>query len=310
MVKTIEIDAMSPGTHFLSPPNPSPAVAHMAEETPVLRLALWTASRRGRTEEVRQLVAGEIDIEERGGPAKSTSLHEAAAGGHEQIARLLLDHQADVSSKAKDGATALFWAVFVGHETVARLLIENQADVSAKGNDGRTPLHFAALGGDDTAVARLLIEHQADVSAKGNTGGTALHTAAYRGHETVARLLIEHQADVSSKAKDGETALGWSTDNNDGWTALHAAANGGHETVVRLLLDTGADEKTQATDGRTPEDLATAQEHHQVAAMLKAEGARRALCVAFAMGHHERLGEGTPVQELDAGVVRMVLEQV
>jgi hypothetical protein len=93
-------------------------------------------------------------------------------------------------------------------------------------------------------------------------------------------------------------------------TALHAAANSGNETVLRLLLDTGADEKTQTDDGRTPENVATAQGHHQVATMLKAEGVRRAQCVAFAMGHHERLGSGTPVQELDAGVVRMVLEQV
>ena len=33
-------------------------------------------------------------------------------------------------------------------------------------------------------------------------------------------------------------------------------------------------------------------------------------CVAFAMGHHERLGGGSRVQELDEGVVRMVLEAV
>jgi len=32
--------------------------------------------------------------------------------------------------------------------------------------------------------------------------------------------------------------------------------------------------------------------------------------VAFAMGQQERLGAGSPVHELDAGVVRMVLEHV
>ena len=37
---------------------------------------------------------------------------------------------------------------------------------------------------------------------------------------------------------------------------------------------------------------------------------RRGQCVAFAMVQHERLGEGSWVQELDAGVVRMVLERV
>ena len=72
----------------------------------------------------------------------------------------------------------------------------------------------------------------------------------------------------------------------------------------------GADEQTQTNDGRTPEDVATTEGHHQIAAMLKAEGVRRAQCVAFAMGHHARLGEGTWVEELDAGVVRMVLAEV
>jgi len=37
---------------------------------------------------------------------------------------------------------------------------------------------------------------------------------------------------------------------------------------------------------------------------------RRANCEAFAMGHQERLGVGSRVQLLDAGVLRMVLEQV
>ena len=113
----------------------------------------------------------------------------------------------------------------------------------------------------------------------------------------MAQLLILHKADVSTQA-------------NDGGTALYTAAYCGHETMARLLLDTGADEQTQTNDGQTPEGVATEQGHHQVAAMLKAEGLRRAQCVAFAMGHHESLGERSPVLELDAGVVRMVLEQV
>ena len=44
--------------------------------------------------------------------------------------------------------------------------------------------------------------------------------------------------------------------------------------------------------------------------MLEAEGVRRAQWVAFVMVHHARLGEGKWVEELDVGVVRMVLEKV
>ena len=44
--------------------------------------------------------------------------------------------------------------------------------------------------------------------------------------------------------------------------------------------------------------------------LAKEAAARRAKCEAFAMGHLERLGEGSRVRWLDAGVVRMVLKHL
>jgi ankyrin repeat protein len=156
----------------------------------------------------------------------------------------------------------------------------------------------------------VLIEHTADVSAKDSDGRTALFWAARRGHESAARMLIEHQADVSSTNNFGRTPLSEA--------ALAFPGLAGHAAVVRLLLDKGVDEQMRENDGRELESLATAGAylhalfgpHRQIAAMMKAEGMRRAQCLAFAMGQHERLGEGSRVQSLDAGVVRMVLEQV
>ena len=42
----------------------------------------------------------------------------------------------------------------------------------------------------------------------------------------------------------------------------------------------------------------------------RVERESRALREAFAMGHQERLGAGSRVLGLDAGVVRMILEEV
>ena len=77
-----------------------------------------------------------------------------------------------------------------------------------------------------------------------------------------------------------------------------------------MLLDLGADEQSTTNAGTTPEDFANGGGYVEVGRMIKEAAARRAQCVAFAMGHHEWLGEGTQVQGLDAGVVRMVLDQV
>ncbi|KAJ1479557.1 ankyrin repeat-containing domain protein, partial [Baffinella frigidus] len=71
--------------------------------------ALWTAARAGRIEKVRKLLADGADIEEKGG----------------------------------EGTSALFEATTKGFETIARLLLEHSADVTVTDNLGRTPLHEA-----------------------------------------------------------------------------------------------------------------------------------------------------------------------
>ena len=242
----------------------------MAAAEPVPFLALWIASRDGKAEEVRQLLAEDVDIEERGGEHETSPLHEAA---------------------------------FQDHENVVRVLFEHGADASAKDDGESTPLHHVATAGL-LPMLQLLLENGADVSAKNkkNRGATPLHLAASSSHTAVVLLLLEHGAEVSSKT-DG------------GWTPLHAAALCSQDTVARVLLDEGADLQSKTHDGRTAEDIATAQSNTEVVAMLKAEAVRReavrrAQCEAFAMGHQERLGAGSWVSDLDAGVVRMVLEQV
>jgi len=244
------------------------AVRRMAGAAPVLFPALWTAARDGRVEEVRRLLAEEVDIEERGGPHQRSALYQAALNGHVGILLLLLENGADTSTKNFIGSTPLHHVAHTGLVAILLLLLENGAEVSAKTNAGWTPLHYAALG----------------------------------GHEAVVLILLEHGAEVSSKA-------------NDGRTPLHCAALNGHETAARVLIHKGADLQSKTIAGRTAEDIATAKSHPQIAAMLKAEAerreaVRRARCEAFAMGHQERLGAGSRVRWLDAGVVRMVLEQV
>jgi len=103
--------------------------------------------------------------------------------------------------------------------------------------------------------------------------------------------------------------------NNPGWVALllhylFAIPRG----IVQQLLDIGRKPligplQSSANNGRTVEEEC-AFAHPEIAAMFKAEAMQRAKCVAFAMGQLERLGAGSRVQELDAGVVRMVLERV
>ncbi|KAJ1467300.1 hypothetical protein T484DRAFT_1859254 [Baffinella frigidus] len=54
----------------------------------------------------------------------------------------------------------------------------------------------------------------------------------------------------------------------------------------------------------------TMGENARLHSTTEAEATRRTKCVAFAMGHHQRLGAGSRVEWLEPGVLRMVLEQV
>ncbi|KAJ1485416.1 ankyrin repeat-containing domain protein [Baffinella frigidus] len=89
---------------------------------------------RGRTEEVRRLLAAGADIKERALHA-ATALHAAAFVGPETVVLLLLEHGAEVSAKTLHGRTPLHIATHMGMEGVALVLLVAGADKEAKDVD-------------------------------------------------------------------------------------------------------------------------------------------------------------------------------
>jgi hypothetical protein len=139
---------------------------------------------------------------------RRTPLHSATAGGHTEIAELLIDNGADVNANEDYGWTPLHLAAKYGHREVAELLIAKGADMNAKKKDGWTPLHLAALYGH-TEIVELLIAKDANVNAKNVGGGTPLHEAAGWGHKEIVELLIARGVDVNAKSEWGDTPLDW-----------------------------------------------------------------------------------------------------
>ncbi len=98
----------------------------------------------GQPEVVTALIAAGADVNQSSRESmKVTPLASAAAAKQTGIARLLIEHGANVNARAAGGHIPLHEASANGNIELVRMLIEKGADVNAKTDDGKTPLDFA-----------------------------------------------------------------------------------------------------------------------------------------------------------------------
>lgn len=181
-----------------------------------------------------------------------TPLMIAAKNGYAEVAKLLIEKEADVNLRDYEGQTALSYATYFHHQKLAQLLIEAGANENstpqtpANGKSkhvsippppvkkNETPvvvydwsdLKIAAKKGEVKKVRRL-IEQSIDIHRTDDQGWTALMFAVQEGHQGVVELLIEQSADVNVRGEEG-------------WTPLMLAALEGDVQIVKLLIEAGA----------------------------------------------------------------------
>src|ERR1700760_1724292 len=92
----------------------------------------------------------------------------AAARGHADVVRVLLEAGADACARRADGVTPLILAVFFGHEPAVRLLVECGADASARTGLGMTAVRWAEARGF-ASMAELLRSAESAVTRDAST---------------------------------------------------------------------------------------------------------------------------------------------
>jgi uncharacterized protein len=135
-------------------------------------------------------------------------IFEAASLGRSDLVAEMVERDPRLAfARSGDGFTALHFAAFFGHENVARVLLEHHADAGAAADNPMKvmPLHSAAAG-RNLAIVRALLEHGAPVNAKQQQGWTALHAAAQHGDQAMVELLLKYGANPNAKNDDGLTA--------------------------------------------------------------------------------------------------------
>lgn len=166
------------------------------------------------------------------------------------IVRLLLEKGANVNQAFRllfdyEKMTALLRALIKGHNDLAKLLLEYDADPNIPGNCplddvfpeytkeyipmrrhiDTYPLILASLRNSED-LTRILLNRGALPNKTDGLRNSALHYACWRTSYTITNVLLSHGADIYGSNRYGETPF-------------HAACQSGCDEAIELLLEKG-----------------------------------------------------------------------
>jgi ankyrin repeat protein len=241
----------------------------------------------------------------------------------EQVIKPLLKHGANVECTNNKMQTPLHLAGLKGQDNIIAYLCSEDvcADVWAEDERGRTPLHCVLSGEKSTrrltpteviSIAELLAEHlghrrrSSYYNKPDNEGMTPfLLSCGAFGVGIMTYFLNSPLIDVNAVTHKGDTAL---------HIAMHSQFEVDVFEKLNLLLPRISCIHRCNKNGETPMTIANGkmvleggQDYaRDIELMENSETRKEASSLAFAMGLHPRLGEGSSVDKLDLELVRMV----
>lgn len=241
-------------------------------------------------------------------PGGMSPLLFAAREGRLEIAKLLLDAQADVNQADINGITPLISAISNHQLAVAQLLLERGANPKLADRWGRTPLWSAVEIRDRDMgksgehmdregalkLIRALIDRGVDLNARTTevppvrrfvlplgdlswvdfTGQTAFLRAALSGDVTVMKLLLEKGADPNIPTNSNTTALMAAAGVNWVVEQTYTESKEALLEAVKLCAELGQDVNAANTMGLTPVMGAANRGSDDIIQFLVSKGAK------------------------------------
>jgi ankyrin repeat protein len=209
----------------------------------------------------------------------TTALHWAVQTDESEIANMLIEAGAEVTTRNRYGVSPLFLASQNGSAGMIEALLAAGADANEVSTEGETALMTASRTGRPEAV-RVLLEAGAEVDARESwRGQTALMWALGQGHTEAARLLIEAGADVNAVSALRDWERQSTAEPRQKWlpvgalTPIYFASRDGCVGCIPLLAEAGARLDVQDAEGVTPLVSSIINGHYDTAAALLEAGA-------------------------------------
>lgn len=240
---------------------------------------LACAARMGHLSLVKALLDVGADIDAGG---DKTPLYCAVENRHAPVVNALLAEGATVDAPSGDEArTPLMAAAATGHLELVRLLIEAGADAKTLDQSHKDALWHAAHAGQEQTFA-FLLPHIKVADRKAATSELAAHVESRRRLATSAAQLIDHiHAGELGEAKSliANGLIDPDGFDEEGKTALMLAARLGRRDLLRMLISAGASfELRDDVEGHTAlihAILSDVPDTHLTVSLLAAAGADR-----------------------------------
>ncbi|XP_063186787.1 M-phase phosphoprotein 8 isoform X1 [Chroicocephalus ridibundus] len=170
-------------------------------------------------------------------PISSTLLRDAVKSGDYMTVKMALSSNEEYNLDQEDssGMTLVMLAAAGGHDDLLRVLIRKGAKVNGRQKNGTTALIHAAEKNFLTTVA-ILLEAGAYVNMQQSSGETALMKACKRGNSDIVRLMIESGADCNILSKHQNSALHFAKQCNN--VLVYEQLKSHLETLSRVAEDT------------------------------------------------------------------------
>ncbi|NXL92058.1 MPP8 phase, partial [Alectura lathami] len=170
-------------------------------------------------------------------PVSSALLRDAVKSGDYMTVKMALssNEEYDLDQEDSSGMTLVMLAAAGGHDDLLRILIRKGAKVNSRQKNGTTALIHAAEKNFLTTVA-ILLEAGAYLNMQQSSGETALMKACKRGNSDIVRLMIESGADCNILSKHHNSALHFAKQCNN--VLVYEQLKSHLETLSRVAEDT------------------------------------------------------------------------